>query len=279
MADTNDFCELVLANDVFVDKSLLIHEFLKMELYMPIIKRPRGWGKTINMNMVKRFVEMSIDAHGNKIPANASENINRKLFLGGEIELPHKGRKLLKRLKIAEHRDLVDYYMGNYPVIYVNFEDAIGDDYQEMEPRIKRVIADVYRQHGYLLERLTDENYIATFKRYLNGVNLTRTDLESSLYHLSAMLFNTYNQYVYIFVDEYNTPMNHLYMQLIRDRCSEVKHSRRFSEPLEFFLHFFRDSMRFNEFMMQGLITGVSHVPHMYMYFKGDRSEKIQMRM
>ncbi|MBX9889944.1 MAG: ATP-binding protein [Amoebophilaceae bacterium] len=68
MVGTDDFKKLLLNSDVFVDKSLLIKGLLEDSGEIILITRPRRWGKTINMDMVRRFLEIEIDPQGNPLP-------------------------------------------------------------------------------------------------------------------------------------------------------------------------------------------------------------------
>jgi hypothetical protein len=64
---TDDFKKLLLNSDVFVDKSLMIKELLEDSGEVILITRPRRWGKSINIDMIRRFFEIEIDEHGNKL--------------------------------------------------------------------------------------------------------------------------------------------------------------------------------------------------------------------
>ncbi|MEL6152854.1 MAG: AAA family ATPase, partial [Bacteroidota bacterium] len=79
---TDDFADLLLNSNVFVDKSLFIKEFLRSGKAL-LVTRPRRWGKSLNMNMLGRFLAIEVDHDGHPIPQERS--LNRKLFLGGEI--------------------------------------------------------------------------------------------------------------------------------------------------------------------------------------------------
>ncbi|MBX9889871.1 MAG: AAA family ATPase [Amoebophilaceae bacterium] len=104
---TDEFYDLLVNSDVFVDKSLLIKEVLEDSGKIILITRPRRWGKTINMDMVRRFLEIETDAGGNPLPV-----ADIKLFTGGEIDLKlATGRKkLLKKLKIADYTTIMAEY-------------------------------------------------------------------------------------------------------------------------------------------------------------------------
>ena len=114
LVGTDDFKKLLLNSDVFVDKSLLIKGLLEDSGEIILITRPRRWGKTLNMDMVRRFLEIEIDAQGNPLPVEQQNNI--KLFTGGEIDLKlATGRKkLLHKLKITDYPDIIAEYQGQF---------------------------------------------------------------------------------------------------------------------------------------------------------------------
>ena len=65
---TDDFKNLLLNSDVFVDKSLFVKDIIEDSGYVILITRPRRWGKSLNMNMLKRFFEIEVDSQGNILP-------------------------------------------------------------------------------------------------------------------------------------------------------------------------------------------------------------------
>ena len=110
---TDSFEDLLLTNSVFVDKSMFIQEFLeesggKVEL----ITRPRRWGKSLNMDMLKRFLSIEVDEQGAPLPQE--ESLNRKLFVGGKVELDSGDTKLLEPLKISSDPASMKY-QGKFP--------------------------------------------------------------------------------------------------------------------------------------------------------------------
>ena len=120
---------------MFVDKSMFIKEFLKARSgEVVLITRPRRWGKSLNMDMLKRFLAIEVDEQGAPLPQE--ESLNHKLFVGGEVLIkPHTGKvKQLAPLKIAQQcPELVTEYQGQYPVISLGLKDVTGSDYQEIE--------------------------------------------------------------------------------------------------------------------------------------------------
>ena len=78
---TDNFAKLLLNSNVFVDKSMFIKEFLEASSgEVVLIARPRRWGKSLNMDMLQRFLTLEVDEQGNLLPQE--ESLNRKLLLG-----------------------------------------------------------------------------------------------------------------------------------------------------------------------------------------------------
>ena len=80
---TDDFSELLLEGGIFVDKSLMVRDFIKDTAKVVLITRPRRWGKSLNLNMLEHFLAIEVDASGNPLPTE--QCLQRKLFAGGEV--------------------------------------------------------------------------------------------------------------------------------------------------------------------------------------------------
>ena len=152
---TYNFAKLLLQGNVFVDKSMFIKEFLAASSgEVVLITRPRRWGKSLNMDMLQRFLSIEVDEQGAPLPQE--ESLNRKLFVGGEVVIgPRTGKvKQLAPLKIAQQcPDLVTEYQGQYPVISLGLKEVTGSSYQEIEEKLKKQITTLYDQYVYLQDQ------------------------------------------------------------------------------------------------------------------------------
>ena len=128
---TDDFAEMRQKNDVYVDKSLFVQEFLENGDKAVLITRPRRWGKSLNMDMLARFLAIEIDEQGQALPIEKCTN--RPLFLGGEVTLENGEKKQLQPLNIAQYQRLIDLYQGKAPVICLGLKNVKGDDYETIE--------------------------------------------------------------------------------------------------------------------------------------------------
>ena len=249
---TDRFDKLLLGSDVFVDKSLFIKEFLEYYDEVCLITRPRRWGKSLNMDMLKCFLSVEVDKQGRTLPPGHS--LNRKLFVGGEITLEEGETKLLKPLKISNYPKLMKR-QGKYPVISIGFKDVKGSSYQAIENKLKKQVGKLYAQHRYLEQYSQAKE--TTFsgaqqkqlKQYLEG-ELNREDLEDSLLFLSELLHEYFGKEVYILIDEYDAPIAHAYLTW-KDNVEDASRVFRLFESL------LGAALKGNEHLRRGLLTGV----------------------
>ncbi|MEO1300935.1 MAG: AAA family ATPase, partial [Bacteroidota bacterium] len=247
---TDQFDKLLLGSDVFVDKSLFIQEFLESGDEVALVTRPRRWGKSMNMDMLKCFLSIEVDDQGNSLPRE--QCLNHKLFAGGEVDLGFEETRLLKPLRINDYPSLMKR-QGQYPVISIGFKDVDGSSYQEIENKVKRQVFKLYNKHRYLKryiqaeETLLDEVQKKQLDRYFTG-DLHKEDLEDSLFFLSELLHKHFGEPVYILIDEYDTPINRACLKLPPKEIKKV---------LELFQGILGAVLKENPHLKQGLFTGI----------------------
>jgi hypothetical protein len=253
MVGDDDFKNLLFNSDVFVDKSLFIKEFIEGSGYVTLIARPRRFGKSLNMNMLKRFLEIEIDEQGNRLPLE--QRVNHKLFLGGEVDLGLASgkKKILNPLKIAKHTDLIEDRLGQFPVILLSFKNMKGNSYQEILDKVKLNIRNLFKDYTYLLhsKKISDLEK-GDFQYYLNS-DIDLAHLENSLLFLSTLLCKHFSQKVYILIDEYDAPINSSYLKF-GDRVGE------FELVLDIFRAIFGSGLKSNISVVRGLITGILRI-------------------
>ena len=264
---TDSFAELLLTNNVFVDKSMFIKEFLEESGdKVVLITRPRRWGKSLNMDMLRCFLSIEVDAQG--VPLPQEESLNRKLFVGGEVVIgPRTGKvKQLAPLKIAQQcPDIVTEYQGQYPVISLGLKNVTGSSYQKIEDKLKKYIGKLYDQHVYLQDQawLTN-NQRNQLARYLNG-QILATDLEESLQFLSELLCTHFGKPVYILIDEYDAPINHAYREFGAttkegEKTKKGERSEEFEKVLQLFRSLLGAALKSNPYLEQGFLTGILRI-------------------
>ncbi|WP_425360393.1 MULTISPECIES: AAA family ATPase [unclassified Candidatus Tisiphia] len=252
---TDEFYDLVVNSDVFVDKSLMIKDLLKDSGKVILITRPRRWGKSLNMNMLQKFFEIEVDERGKPLPEE--DRVNNKLFTGGTVDLGFDEAKELKPLKIASDANSMKR-QGQFPVILLNFKDVKGSSYKEIELGIKDQIIELFASHHYLNYHVTENTGLLNnvekekLRRYFDG-KLNKNDLKNSLRFLSKLLFKYFNQKVYILIDEYDTPINSAYIEF-GDKLKE------FNDVLKIFRGIFGSSLKTNTCVEKGVITGILRI-------------------
>ncbi|MEO1301192.1 MAG: AAA family ATPase [Bacteroidota bacterium] len=253
---TDNLYNLLIEGDVFVDKSLFIKEFLQDSSgEVILITRPRRWGKSLNMDMLNRFLAIEVDERGNPLPQ--AQCRNHKLFAGGEVALEFDESKVLKPLKISSYPALMKH-QGQHPVISIGFKDVTGSSYEEIETKIKRQISRLYIKHRYIKKYLSDKETLLEdeqkekLHRYYTG-KLSQEDVEEGLYFLSELLSQHFGKDVYILMDEYDTPINSAFIKL-KGKPDE------FNKVLELFRELFGNTFKGNPYLKRGLITGILRV-------------------
>ncbi|WP_341748723.1 AAA family ATPase [Candidatus Tisiphia endosymbiont of Sialis lutaria] len=251
---TDDFYDLLINSDIFVDKSLMIKELLEDSGKVTLITRPRRWGKSLNMDMVRRFLEIEVDKYGIQLPQE--QRVNHKLFSGGEVDLGFDETKELKPLKIASVANSMKR-QGQFPVIIISFKGVRGSSYEEIESKISYQITKLFSNYRYLKRYVSEKEYLLEeaekeqLTRYFSG-KFNKVELENSLKFLSDLLYKHFNQKVYILIDEYDTPINSSYM--------EFGHTEEFNQVLKLFRAIFGNSLKTNDSLQKGVITGILRV-------------------
>ena len=260
----NTFKKLVEESTIFIDKSLLIREFIENPAEVLLITCPRRWGKSINMDMIETFLEIEVDQEGKKY-SDKTKTRNYKLFQGTSTI-----QNLEAPLNIAQDKDFknkYDQYQGEYPVISIDFKNAKGTSCQEVINKVKLAINKTFKQHGYMIDILDNISMnnkltrsqkkkavesLTKFERlYENdGQEATDIDVQNSLYFLSELLHTHFYKKAYILIDEYDTPINNI---LQSDQFT--------SKDLDSILMLLRTMMgttfKGNKHLAKGLITGV----------------------
>ena len=176
------FEDIIQSNCFYIDKTSLIKEWWESEDDITLITRPRRFGKTLNMDMLKCFFSNQYRDQG-------------QLFEGLNIWKEEKYQQL----------------QGTYPVIYLSFADVKQTNYKDAVLKIKKIITDVYQQYIELAgwEGLT-EVQIRQFQSvdpYMDDVTA-----QCALKDLSGYLYRYYEKKVIILLDEFDTPMQEAYI-------------------------------------------------------------------
>ena len=222
-----DFKEFISENCYFVDKTRLIAYLIDHPSKVHLITRPRRFGKTLNLSMIRYFFEAP-PPHGD----NSDSPPNAALFNG---------------MSIAEHPQCREY-MGQYPVIHLSFKDAKGSSHTECMEIIKDMLSAEYQRHEYLqdcevLREIDKELFFKISNKKGNEQNCAQ-----SIKHLSAWLKRAYGKPVYILLDEYDTPLHAAYADNFYD------------EMIAFIRSFMVQSFKDNPNLKQAVVIGILKV-------------------
>ena len=183
----SDYKTIIDDDRYFVDKTLLIKEFLEDSSQIILIPRPRRFGKTLNLSMIRYFVEKSDEDR----------------------------RYLFNNLLIEKEEDIMKK-QGIYPTIYLTFKDEKHDDFNKLINRLSIFISDIYKEFYYIVDSLKYDEDKDLFMRAINR-KLSLDELELSLKKLTEHLYNYHNEKIIILIDEYDTPIQHSYFSGIYD--------------------------------------------------------------
>lgn len=182
-AGIEDFKEIRKRGYYYVDKSKLIEQLVEIGGKVALFTRPRRFGKTLNMSMLRSFFETGADA---------------SLFDG---------------LYISGNKELCDEYMGKYPVIFLSLKDVDGLKYENAKYRIVELIGREAERYSFLRDsdRLSEnekEQYKAVIALQDGKYSMDENVLISSLRLLSHLLFQHYGEKTVILIDEYDVPLD-----------------------------------------------------------------------
>ena len=160
----------------YIDKTRLIEQLLQGWGKVTLFTRPRRFGKTLNMSMLKSFFEIGTD---------------KTLFDG---------------LYISDNKELCDDHMGKYPVIFLSLKGVEGLEFASAKRMLCTIIDREIDRHYYLKtsDVLTDEDR-TLFTKMLHGQD---DNIEDSIRMLSKLLYKHYGQKVVILIDEYDVPLD-----------------------------------------------------------------------
>ena len=186
----SDFKELIEENYYYFDKTNFIDEVIKDGSKVKLFARPRRFGKTLNMSMLKYFFDVK----------EAEEN-----------------RKLFKNLYIEKTENFRE--QGQYPVVFLSLKDLKADNWESMVNYLKVLISNLCLENRYLLKNL-DSFDKALFENYINK-NAKIESLKDTLKFLTRILYEKYNKKVIILIDEYDAPLVSAYHNKYYDNAKD----------------------------------------------------------
>ena len=216
----SDFRALRTMKDYYIDKTMYIKDIIDNRSKVILVTRPRRFGKTLNMSMLRYYFD-------------CSQKDNKELFEG---------------LKIMEQGEEYTSKLGYYPCIYLTLKDISEVNYQNMILNLKTAVSDMYLEHIYLL----DSDKIYPFeKEQIKDILSYKEDeivLRNSIKTLSKYLNRYYNKPVMLFLDEYDVPLQSAYV------------NGYYEQGVTFFKTFYGTTFKDNQYLQKTVLTGVSRV-------------------
>ena len=172
-----DFAEIRRNEYYYVDKTQLIEQVLDRRNKVTLFTRPRRFGKTLNMSMLRYFFEIGTDV------------------------------KLFEELFIAQNHELCEKYMGKYPVVSISLKSINADSYSKAKAQLIKLVNREARRVQFLMDsdRLTAVDK-ALFTALLDR-EMEEDTLVSSIQELTELLEIHFNQKVIVLIDEYDVPL------------------------------------------------------------------------
>ena len=177
----SDFKHLIEEDFYYFDKTKFIDEIIKDGAQVKLFTRPRRFGKTLNMSMLKYFFDIK----------KADEN--RKLFRDLYIEKTDSFKE-----------------QGQYPVVFLSLKDLKATTWEEMERKIIITLSDFLSEYEYLLNELSGINFENLKNIIYKKAGID--DLTTALKFLTKILYEKYNKKIVVLVDEYDSPLVSAYI-------------------------------------------------------------------
>lgn len=218
----DNFKTLVEKNYYLIDKSMFIRDIWE-DTEIVLITRPRRFGKTLNMSMLKYFFDLTEDTDERKV--------NNRLF---------------KNLKIYKDKEMMEL-QGRFPVIFLSFRGCSGETLEETKGLIIDELKREIFRFKYLEEHL-DELYKTRLKEIME-INIKSPEIiKKSIFNLSELITRALGVKPILLIDEYDNPINNSYIQGF------------YKELINFMKPFYENSLKSNNYIEKAVMTGILRV-------------------
>ena len=216
----DNFYKLVDENYYFADKTLFIKDIIKESSQVLLIPRPRRFGKSLNMSMLRYFF------------TNKNAEKNRELFNGLKLEKETEIMKL----------------QGKYPLIYISFKDVKELSWKNCYSKTTLLISNLFNEFEYLLnsDKLNKKTKNQFEKIWMKEAE--QSDYEESLKFLCELLYNYHGVRPIILIDEYDQPIISAYMNNF------------YKEGISFYRNILSTVLKDNEYLEKAVLTGILRV-------------------
>ena len=204
----------------YIDKTGLIRDLLNNWGKVNLFTRPRRFGKTLNMSMLKSFFEIGAD---------------KALFDG---------------LAISQEMALCEEYMGKFPVIFISLKGVDGLTFEDAYGMLRQIVVEEASRFQYLLEspRITETDKFPLKILLEKQRDVLDSDIASSFRMLSKLLYQHYGQKVVLLIDEYDVPLDKAF------------HHGYYREMVALIRGLFGQALKTNEYLQFAVLTGCLRV-------------------
>ncbi len=217
----DNFEDMIKSGYYYVDKTMFIKELLDLKGKVNLFTRPRRFGKTLNLSMLRYFFEDT-----------------------GVSEKNEGNKRLFQGLKIIEQGKEYEKYMGRYPVINLTLKSAKQPTFESAYGKIKNELAEEFQRHQYVLESGKMDDAVKSLFRKIADGKAEYDDYSSSLKFLSKCLCQTVGRHVIILIDEYDVPLENAYFKGF------------YNEMVDFIRSLFESALKTNDYLQFAVITG-----------------------
>ncbi len=216
----SDFKKVIDGNYYYIDKSLFIKEVIDADAEILLFPRPRRFGKTLNLSMLRYFFDC-----------------NEK-----------DGHKFFENLAIWQVGEKYREWQGKYPVVFLTFKDVKKGDWTQCYNKIVNIIINEIEHHKYLLnsDKLSDVE--KSFLKRLLHKEGSSDDYEFSLLNLTHYLFKHFNTRPFLLIDEYDTPIHTGYLE------------GHYKETIGFIGNLLSGGLKDNSSLEKGIVTGALRI-------------------
>ena len=216
-----NFKDIMESGYYYIDKSLFIKELLDMKGKVNLFIRPRRFGKTLNLSMLRYFYEDT-----------------------GDMKKNEEHKSLFHGLKIMEQGETYTEHMGNYPVINLTLKSAKQPSFESAYSKLRKAIADEFQRHQYILANGKINEEDKKLYQKIADRKAEYDDYSGALEFLSKCLYQATEKKTVILIDEYDVPLESSYFRGF------------YEEMVDFIRSLFESALKTNDYLQFAVITG-----------------------